>query len=86
MAPSEKQIIAELHASIEKIYADPASRESLTVRVVRDLVEPKLGLEKGFLTQAEWKEKSKKIIKEYAVRIIRLPGLQLLTYVLCSKS
>jgi hypothetical protein len=67
MAPSEKQIIAEIHTVIERIYADPSSRENLTVRVVRETVEPKLGLEKGFLTQAEWKEKSKKIIKEYAV-------------------
>jgi hypothetical protein len=67
MAPSEKQIIAEIHTVIERIFADPSSRDYLTVRVVRETVEPKLGLEKGFLTQAEWKEKSKKIIKEYAV-------------------
>jgi hypothetical protein len=67
MAPSEKAIIAELHSTIEQIYADPKDRENLTVRHVRDLVEPKLALEKGFLTQPQWKEKSKKIIKEYAV-------------------
>jgi hypothetical protein len=67
MAPSEKQIISKIQAVIEEIYADPSSRDNLTVRFVRDCVEPKLGLEKGFLTQAEWKEKSKKIIKEYAV-------------------
>ena len=67
MASSEKQIIAEIHSVIEQIYADPSSRDNLTVRVVRETAEPRLGLEKGFLTQADWKEKSKKIIKEYAV-------------------
>ena len=72
MAPSEKQIIAEIHTVIEQIYADPANRDNLTVRLVRDNVEPKLGLEKGFLTQAQWKEKSKKIIKEYAVCFLSL--------------
>jgi hypothetical protein len=67
MAQSDKQIIAEIHTVIRQIYSDPLDRENLTVRHVRDLVEPKLGLEKGFLTQDQWKEKSKKIIKEYAV-------------------
>ncbi|KAE9369380.1 hypothetical protein N431DRAFT_413262 [Stipitochalara longipes BDJ] len=70
MAPSERQIIATIHTVIEQIYSVPENRDNLTVRAVRDAVEPKLGLTKGFLTQAEWKEKSKKIIKEYAQELI----------------
>jgi hypothetical protein len=79
MAPPEKEIIAAIHNAIELIYADPASRDNLTVRVVREAVEPKLGLERGFLTREEWKEKSKKIIKEYAVRKVTSCVLRLLT-------
>jgi hypothetical protein len=67
MALSEEKIIAEIRNVIELIFEDPSSREQLTVRGVRDTVEPKLGLEKGFLTRQEWKEKSKILIKDYAV-------------------
>jgi hypothetical protein len=67
MAPSEEQIIAGIRNVIELIFEDPSSREKLTVRGVRDTAEPKLGLEKGFLTRPEWKEKSKILIKDYAV-------------------
>jgi hypothetical protein len=67
MALSEEKIIAEIRNVIELIFEDLSSREQLTVRGVRDTVEPKLGLEKGFLTRQEWKEKSKILIKDYAV-------------------
>ncbi len=67
MSLSEEKIIAEIRNVIELIFEDPSSREQLTVRGVRDTVEPKLGLEKGFLTRPEWKEKSKILIKDYAV-------------------
>jgi len=65
MAPSEKAIIAELHGTVQAMYAEDP--ETLTVRNVRNKVEGDLGLEAGFLSSATWKEKSKGIIKDYAV-------------------
>ena len=75
-----------MHTVIEEIYSVPENRENLTVRAVRDAVEPRLGLAKGFFTQAEWKEKSKKLIKEYAVCFLSSHVLRLLTILPCSKN
>jgi hypothetical protein len=86
MAPSEIQIIAAIHTTIEEIYSVPENENNLTVRIVRDTVESKLGLEKGFFTQAEWKDKSKKLIKEYAVCHPTPRMRQLLTCLFCSKN
>ena len=65
MAPSEKAIIDGIYAAIKAIHsADP---ETLTVRNVRNKTEADLGLEAGILSNESWKDKSKKIIKDYAV-------------------
>jgi hypothetical protein len=67
MAPSEKVIFAEIKSTIDDIYSRPEDRPSLTVKNVRNQVEQKLGLEEGFFVQNSWKEKSKNLIKSYAV-------------------
>jgi len=67
MAPSERHLIAKIHQVIERIYNDPAERENLTVRRVRNVVEGELHLDPGFFSQEQWKERSKEMIKEYAV-------------------
>ena len=70
MAPSEKEIIAGMHAAVKTLFAvDP---ETLTVRNVRNKAEADLGLEAGFLTNKQWKDKSKEIIKGYAVCLLDL--------------
>ena len=68
MAPSEKTVVAEIKSTIEQIYSRPEDRESLTVKNVRGIVERKLGLEEGFFLQDAWKDKTKNLIKSYAVR------------------
>jgi hypothetical protein len=67
MAPSEKVIFAEIKSTIDDIYSRPEDRPSLTVKNVRNQVEQKLGLVEGFFVQDAWKEKSKNLIKSYAV-------------------
>jgi len=69
MAPSDTAIIAEIKNAIATVYADPETRDLLTVRRIRETVEPKLGLDVGFLSSEKWKDKSKKIIKDYAVGV-----------------
>lgn len=65
MASSEKAIIDGIHAAIKVLHsADP---ETLTVRNVRNKAEADLGLETGLLSSVSWKDKSKQIIKDYAV-------------------
>ncbi|KAL5323206.1 hypothetical protein ACEPPN_007739 [Leptodophora sp. 'Broadleaf-Isolate-01'] len=64
MAPSEKEIVDGIYAVIKTLHStDP---ETLTVRNVRNKVEADLGLDTGFLSNESWKDKSKKIIKDYA--------------------
>lgn len=48
----------------------------MTVKFIRNKVEKEEGLEGGFFQTAEWKEKSKKIIKDHAVRVLRLRRLK----------
>ncbi len=72
MAPSEKFIISTIKTKIEEIFGGPDREKLLTVRYVRDVVEEDLGLVKGFLSEEDWKTKSKALIKEYAVRFIVL--------------
>jgi hypothetical protein len=67
MAPSEKVIFAEIKSIIDDIYSRPEDRPSLTVKNVRNQVEQKLALDEGFFVQDAWKEKSKNLIKSYAV-------------------
>ncbi|KAK0114596.1 hypothetical protein ONS95_014082 [Cadophora gregata] len=64
MAHSEKAIIDGIYAAIKSLHsADP---ETLTVRNVRNKAEADLGIEAGLLSNESWKDKSKKIIKDYA--------------------
>ncbi|KAH7369714.1 hypothetical protein BKA65DRAFT_3907 [Rhexocercosporidium sp. MPI-PUGE-AT-0058] len=64
MAPSEKDIVDGIYAAIKTLHSsDP---ETLTVRNVRNKAEADLGLETGLLSNESWKDKSKKIIKDYA--------------------
>jgi hypothetical protein len=67
MAPSEKKIIAELRAATLAVFSSP-DKDKLSVRLVRDKTTSNLGLDEGFFLEREWKEKSKKLIKAYAVR------------------
>jgi len=75
MAPSERVLIDKLKATALEIFNGP-EREDLSVKRVRDKLEAQLGLEKGFFTQPEWKDKSKRIVKEYAVSVARLNSLR----------
>jgi len=69
MAPSEKSIIAALKSEVKNTYDDLATRDLLTVRYIRDKVEEKLGLEEGFFIGAEWKGKSKDLVKRFTVSL-----------------
>lgn len=71
MAPSERVLIDKLKATALAIF-NSAERDQLSVKRVRDRLEAQLGLEKGFFVQPTWKEKSKTIVKEYAVSIVLL--------------
>ena len=65
MAPSTKELEIRLRKAVEKAYKlDP---DSLTVKKVRTQVESDLGLEDGFFTSEDWKDKSKALIKDWAV-------------------
>ncbi|KAH9222198.1 hypothetical protein DL95DRAFT_286340 [Leptodontidium sp. 2 PMI_412] len=69
MAPSEKEIVDGIYAVIKTLHStDP---ETLTVRNVRNKVEADLGLDTGFLSNESWKDKSKKIIKDYAPKVVK---------------
>jgi len=71
MAPPEKKIIAELRATTLAVFNSP-DKDKLSVRLVRDKTTSKLGLDEGFFLEGDWKEKSKKLIKAYAVRHLYL--------------
>lgn len=65
MAPSEREIVDGIYAAIKNLHSsDP---DTLTVRNVRNKAEADLRLETGLLSNESWKDKSKKIIKDYAV-------------------
>lgn len=68
MAFSESVLIEKLKATALAIY-NSDDRDQLSVKRVRDRLEEQLGLEKGFFVQPEWKDKSKTIVKDYAVSI-----------------
>jgi len=74
MAPSERVLVDKLKATALAIF-NSSERDQLSVKRVRDKLEAQLGLEKGFFVQPTWKEKSKAIVKEYAVSIVLLDKL-----------
>lgn len=66
MAPSDNQLEDILRNTVEKVYRSE-NQNDLTVRFVRDRVEHDLGLPRGFFSTPEWKDKSKVLIKSWAV-------------------
>lgn len=65
MAPSAKTLEAALvDATCEVFKAKP---DATSVNKVRRQAEENLGLDEGFFAGAQWKQKSKSLIKEYVV-------------------
>jgi len=75
MVPSNVALESKLRRAVEEVYAD--NLDSLTVRFIRDKVESELDLDAGYFTTPAWKDKSKTIIKEWAVSVffIHFPGI-----------
>lgn len=67
MVPPSAVIEAKLRSAVEEVYSNEETRDSLTVRLIRDKVEKELDLASGFLVEPEWKERSKTLIKSWAV-------------------
>lgn len=65
--PANRILEAKLRNAVEEIYANEQLRDGLTVRLIRDKVEEELDLGAGFFSTPEWKDKSKGIIKDWAV-------------------
>lgn len=57
-----------LVATVHELFASP-NRDELSVNNVRKMAEEKNGLDDGFFSSAEWKGRSKTIIKAKVVRI-----------------
>lgn len=67
MAPSAKKLEAALiDATCQVFKAEP---DATTVNKVRRQAEENLGMEDGFFAGAQWKLKSKSLIKEYVVSV-----------------
>jgi hypothetical protein len=65
MAPSEDEIEqALLDATYQVFQATP---DETTVNKIRKQTEENLSLDDGFFSSAEWKQKSKSLIKERVV-------------------
>lgn len=65
MAPSEDKIERALLDATYQVYQ--ATPDETTVNKVRKQTEENLSLDEGFLSSAEWKQKSKSLIKERVV-------------------
>lgn len=62
---------ARIETALRKIvesYFEDDKLDELTVKNVRNVVERDLSLSEGFLKSGEWKERSKEIISQTAVR------------------
>lgn len=68
MAPSTKELTAALEHAVAEVYHSDKREEELTVKRIRLRVEQELGLPEGFFIHEEWKEKSKNVIRGFAVR------------------
>jgi hypothetical protein len=71
MAPSADRLEDALRSAVEEVYRSQ-DQNNLTVRFVRDKVENELELDPGFFVRPEWKDKSKNLIKSWAVCTITL--------------
>ncbi|KND89410.1 hypothetical protein TOPH_06070 [Tolypocladium ophioglossoides CBS 100239] len=68
MAPSTKKLEQALIDGTSEVFnAEP---DGTSVNKVRRHVEEKLGLEEGFFTSGNWKQKSKALIKEYVDKLL----------------
>lgn len=67
-SPPEKVLTAELVTTVRGIYHS-AEHDQLSVNLVRQRVESKLGLEDGFFKDGHWKAKSKNVIKDAVVSL-----------------
>ena len=68
MTPPTPQVLEdELVAATRVLFSGP-DREQLSVNTVRRRVEDKFDLNEGFFAGAQWKAKSKQIIKDAVVR------------------
>lgn len=65
MAPSSKKLERALVDGTSDVFC--AEPDATTVNKVRQHVELKLRLDKGFFTTVDWKQRSKAIIKESVV-------------------
>lgn len=63
----DKSLEGLLVATVHELFASP-NRDELSVNNVRKTAEGNNGLEDGFFSSAEWKGKSKTIIKAKVVR------------------
>lgn len=72
--PNDKKLESALRDTVRSIYDSP-ERDDLTVNLVRKRVEQQFNLKDGFFVKGKWKERSKIIIKEYAVSATRLGAL-----------
>jgi hypothetical protein len=77
MAPSADRLEDALRSAVEEVYRSE-DQNNLTVRFVRDKVENELELDPGFFVRPEWKDKSKNLIKSWAVCTITLQNHLLL--------
>lgn len=67
MAPSVEALEKDLRNGVRAVVAE-GGWEDVTVNNVRQHVEKKGGLKKGFFKTDDWEARSKKVIKEYVVR------------------
>ncbi|KAJ6441023.1 acetyl esterase [Purpureocillium lavendulum] len=68
MAPPPQELEEALIAGTHRVFtADP---DATTVNKVRHDVEQTLGLEEGFFTADDWKQRSKALIKEYVDKLL----------------
>jgi hypothetical protein len=65
--PTAKALAEELVTTVRDIYYS-SDHDQLSVNLVRQRVESKLGLEDGFFKEGDWKVKSKNVIKDAVVR------------------
>lgn len=69
--PNPQALEDGLVAAVRELFSGP-DREQLSVNTVRRRVEDGFGLEEGFFAGAQWKARSKQIIKDAVVRFAPL--------------
>ncbi|KAI0382467.1 hypothetical protein F5Y04DRAFT_252715 [Hypomontagnella monticulosa] len=69
MAPTAEALENELRAGVRAIIAD-RGWEQVTVNNVRQYVEEKGDMDKGFFKTSEWEARSKKVIKDCVVEVL----------------